>query len=91
MPKALENRPVLDDRLSFFYGLFSELNDDRDYAASGAPLPLKLRDFASYCDFWQIPQEDRTWLWGVLRIFDRVWLKIQMAKESAKMESATKT
>ena len=91
MPKALLNRPVLDDRLTFFYGVFSELNEDRDHSASGAPLPLKLKDFSEYCRFWDIPPDDARWMWGVIHIFDKAWLDLQAKKLKADSQNPTKT
>ena len=84
-PKALLDRPVLDDRLSFFYGVFCELNRDRRYSAAGSPFSLTLRSFIDYADFYAIPQEDRLWMWETLLIFDRVW--VDEAVKRAKQES----
>lgn len=90
VPKALQEVPVLDDRLSFFYGVFSELHEERRYSASGVPSRIPLTGFIAYCDFYRVPQIDREWMWSIVRIFDRVWVDEAIKKLKANNENKGK-
>ena len=89
-PRALENRPVLDNRLSFFYGEFQELHRGRTYSGTtGSPRPLALCDFVDYCEFNNVSRNDQIWMWDVIKLFDQAWLEEFTKKQKLEQDSAT--
>mgnify|MGYP000007439941 FL=1 len=84
-PFALQNRPVLDDRLSYFYSLFLDVsNRCRTYDAEGRPLDLTAAAFLAYCQVNGWPAEDMRWAWPMVATIDDVWLGILRAAETSK-------
>ena len=84
-PPALQNRPVLDDRLSYFHRLYIDVsNRCRQYSAEGRPLDISPGSFLDYCKVNGWPAEDVTWAWPMIATFDDVWLEILREAEASK-------
>ena len=84
-PFALQNRPVLDDRLSYFYSLFLDIsNRCRSYDAEGRPQDLTAAAYLAYTQVSGWPVEDVRWAWPTVALFDDVWLDILRSEEHAK-------
>ena len=65
-PRALENRPLINDRLGYYYAAFNRLSRSRDASMAG-PLPIKASEILAYCTLFNIQTvEERE------RIFDHI-------------------
>lgn len=87
-PQALLSRPLLDDRLMFFYAEFLTVARSRMYSEGGGPYPLQCRAFLDHCEIYEIERESRGWLWSGIKLLDDAWLALSSAKMKAETAAA---
>ena len=86
-PQALLNRPTLSARLMFHYTTYLEIGSSRRVTASG-PEPLLWGPFLDYCQLYQIPHNDRLWMWEGVKLFDDQAMTLSRDKMKAESEAA---
>lgn len=73
VPKALEDRPVLDERWSYAKEVFDDLSGSRPYTMSG-PLPIPVSEYAAYAAGHKFNSLEWVEVFEDLQIIDTIWL-----------------
>lgn len=74
VPLALQNKPVLSDRLTYFYRVYLELSVERRFDSMGKPLPLTRRNVLDYCAIEGVGTDFARWVWPMVQMFDLAWM-----------------
>ena len=82
-PKALQDRPVLDDRQAYYYSAYQAISGSRQ-VGMGGPLPIPVSEILAYCDLFYIAELNaRERLFKYLKRLDNTYLD-HVAEKSKK-------
>lgn len=86
LPRALQNRPTLDEHLVFYFEAFQDLSRSRSYSQAG-PQPLAMGEILAYCQMFDIEgYEFRKKLLALVQALDRTYREV--VSEQAQQASA---
>lgn len=86
MPRAIQNRPTLDDHLVFYFEAFQDLSRSRSYSQAG-PQPIAMGEVLAYCQMFDIQgYEFRKRLLALVQALDRTYREV--VSEQAQQASA---
>ena len=88
VPKALRNRPKLQDGLRYYWDIFWELNEGRQLTEKGFPQVLSWSDLKNYTALAAIKSpEVLQAISRNVRIMDKVYVELRRKELVARMES----
>lgn len=88
-PPALRDRPLLDERLSFYNDIFNEISESRTYSAAGTPLPLPVSEINSYFEMYYIDSlAEREIIHKMVRALDRAYVKLLSERAEEERDAA---
>lgn len=73
IPKALDSRPVLNERWIEPYKVWAELSGSRNYTAGG-PAGIPFSEFCLWALAYGYTREELTCMWEDVRVMDMTWL-----------------
>ncbi len=86
-PKALQNRPVLDQRWHFANTVFNALTGSRRYTAGG-PANIPISEYDVYARGYGFTAMEWRDTWEDLQVIDSIWLT-EVAKKMAASKPGT--
>lgn len=82
VPRALQNRPLLNRRQAYYYTVFQNLSGSRAVSMAGA-LPIQVSEILAYCTLFKIdPLHERVLIFRYVTEMDSVFLA-HLAKKQA--------
>lgn len=89
VPKALENRPILDPSLHIYVTAFYDLSFARPYVGMGSPSPIPLSEIVAYCDYYGFTDvEFRRSFLKYIRAMDNAQLVVMNKQADKESKSA---
>jgi hypothetical protein len=85
-PKALLDRPSLDQRWFFAKSVFDDLSGSRNYTAGG-PANIPYTVYSMYAHDRGFSQLDLIDVWEDLSLIDSIWLTKVVEKQAAQRKS----
>ena len=85
-PKALLDRPVLEQRWSYPRQVFDDLGGSRRYTAGGAA-NIPFSEFYLYSKAYGFEPDEVTDVWEDLKLIDSIWLSKTTEKQAAQQKS----
>lgn len=85
-PKALKERPVLNQRWVFAKGVFDDLSGSRQYTAGG-PANIPISEYDVYARGYGFSRTEWTDTWEDLALIDTLWLIEVGKKQKAEQKS----
>lgn len=85
-PKALLDRPVLEERWHYAKSVFDELNGSRRYTMGG-PANIPYSEYSRYANDRGFSQHDIIEVWEDLALIDNIWLAKVTEKQAAQRKS----
>lgn len=86
-PKALLDRPVLEQRWAYAKEIFDDLGGSRRYTAGGAA-NIPYSEYFLYATAHRFSSEDLIDYWQDLKLIDSIWLSKTTEKQAAQQKSA---
>jgi hypothetical protein len=85
-PKALLDRPELNQRWHFAKDTFDALGGSRRYTAGG-PANIPFSEFYLYAKAYAFEDSDTTEVWEDLKLLDTIWLSKVAEKQAASQKT----
>jgi hypothetical protein len=85
-PKALVDRPALDQRWHYAKSVFDDLAGSRNYTAGG-PANIPYTVYSMYANDRGFSQSDLIDVWEDLSLIDSIWLAQVIEKQNAQRKS----